>query len=237
MPSPTTTCPGRTVPRPSSGSKTDQGPSRSSASRNGRRGIASETLPAGVTGHLRNTAGADRYALLARWATDAAERRRAERRLEPERARFGRLTEHSTGRHRHGHRRRSGGALLRIRPGRDRPRTRSRGPVRRRFVHVRPFRGSPHRRRPAGGGGPEPGGAGRGRDPTAERRRGGRTVRAPIPTGQRVRTRIVPSLVTPTVMSRFTSRPVTASPAPSLTSFMSSGAVWFTFTPASSQAE
>ena len=55
--------------------------------------------------------------------------------------------------------------------------------------------------------------------------------------GQRVRTRMVPSLVTPTVMGRFTSRPRTASPASSLTSFMSSGAVWFTFTPASSQAE
>ncbi|PSQ12234.1 hypothetical protein BRC93_02855 [Halobacteriales archaeon QS_5_70_15] len=57
---------------------------------------ASEAVSAGVTDYLQKSGRTDRYELLARRVANAVERRRAERRLESERRRFGKLTEHST---------------------------------------------------------------------------------------------------------------------------------------------
>jgi PAS domain S-box-containing protein len=62
----------------------------------GSEEIASDAISAGVTDYLQKTGGNDQYALLARRITNAVERRRAERKLETERRRFRKLTEHST---------------------------------------------------------------------------------------------------------------------------------------------
>jgi PAS domain S-box-containing protein len=62
----------------------------------GSEEIASEAISAGVTDYLQKRGSTDQYELLARQVTNAVERRRAERRLEDERRRFAKLTEHST---------------------------------------------------------------------------------------------------------------------------------------------
>ena len=62
----------------------------------GSEEIASEAISAGVTDYLQKGGGTDQYALLARRVTNAVERRRTREKLESERRRFTRLTEHST---------------------------------------------------------------------------------------------------------------------------------------------